>query len=271
MILVTGATGNVGRNVVSQLLDARQQVRVLTRRPAAAAFPPQVEVIAGDLTQPGTLPAALDGTDRVFLFPVQLAAFLDLARSSHLEQVVLLSSAAVTMTAPNAIADAHIDVEQAVVSSGLPHTFVRPGAFMANDLAWAASIKTKGIVRTPYGGAPSAPIDERDIAAVAVSALLGHGHAGRGYTLTGPEPLTPIERVRQLADVLGRPLHFEEQTPDDFRRETRMPAAIADSLLELLAARVGATVEITDTVSQVTGRPPYTYRQWAAHRAADFG
>jgi uncharacterized protein YbjT (DUF2867 family) len=273
MILVTGATGKVGRSVVSQLLDEGQQVRVLTRHPARAAFPGEVEVVAGDLGQPGTLPAAIEGTQRAFLFPVhgRLHAFLDLARGSRLDRVVLLSSAAVTMPHPNAIARVHLDSEHVTASAGLPWTFVRPTAFMANDLAWAPAIKSHGVVRAPYGKAVTVPIDERDIAAVAVSALLHDGHAGRSYTITGPEPLTQIDRVYQLAGVLQRPLHFEEQAPGEFRQQmSTMPAHVTDSLLELLASRVDATPEITDTVQQVTGRPPRTYRQWAARHATDF-
>jgi uncharacterized protein YbjT (DUF2867 family) len=273
MILVTGATGNVGRNVVEQLLAEGQEVRALTRDAARARFPDQVDVVSGDLSRPETLPAALDGVERAFLFPVpgQLEGFLDLARRSGVGRIVLLSSSAVTIEHPSPIARAHLDNEQAVALSGLPWTFVRPGAFMANDLRWAPQIKAEGVVRAPYGNATTAPIDERDIAAVVVTALLHDGQAGCSYTLTGPESLTQIERVQILATVLGRALRFEEQTPGQFRQQmSRLPPYVADSLLELLASRVGTTAEITGTVRQVTGRPPHSYRQWAAHHRADF-
>lgn len=273
MILVTGATGKVGRNVVEQLLAVGQEVRALTRDTSRARFPDQVNVVPGDLSRPETLPAALDGVERAFLFPVpgQLEGFLDLARRSGVERTVLLSSSAVTMEQPSTIARGHIDNEQAVARSGLPWTFVRPGAFMANDLRWAPQIKAEGVVRAPYGHAATAPIDERDIAAVVVTALLHEGHAGRSYPLTGPESLTQIERVQILAAALGQALRFEEQTPDDFRRQmSRLPPHVADGLLELLASRVGTTAQVTGTVRQVTGRPPRSYRQWADHHLADF-
>jgi uncharacterized protein YbjT (DUF2867 family) len=273
MILVTGATGNVGRNVVEQLLAEGQEVRALTRDTTRARFPGQVDVVSGDLSRPETLPAAFDGVKRAFLFPVpgHMEGFLDLARRSGTDRVVLLSSSAVTMEHPSPIARTHLDNEQVVNLSGLPWTFVRPGAFMANDLRWAPQIKAEGIVRAPYGNATTAPIDERDIAAVVVTALLHDGHAGRSYTLTGPESLTQIERVQILAAALGQALRFEEQTPSQFRQQmSRLPPFVVDGLLELLASRVGTTAEVTGTVRQVTGRPPYSYRQWAVRAIANF-
>src|ERR1700680_668219 len=219
MILVTGATGNVGRNVVEKLVAEGQEVRALTRDTARARFPDQVDVVSGDLSRPETLPAALKGVERAFLFPVPgLEGFLDLARRSGVDRIVLLSSSAVTTEHPSAIARVHLGNEQAVAQSGLPWTFVRPGAFMANDLRWAPGIKAEGVVRAPYGDATTAPIDERDIAAVVVTALLHDGQAGPSYALTGPDSLTQIERVQILAAALGQALRFEEQTPGQFRQ-----------------------------------------------------
>ncbi len=103
-----------------------------------------------------------------------------------------------------------------------------------------------------------------------VAALLGDGHAGHAYPLTGPESLTQIQRVQLLAEALGRPVRFEEQTPGDFRRTSGLPPRVADGLLSLLAARVGTTAPVTDTVQAIAGRPPHTYRQWAARHAAEF-
>src|ERR1035441_3814444 len=240
MILVTGATGNVGRNVVSQLIAAGQDVRAVTRDPATARFPEGIDVVTGDFRQPQTLAAALDGVKQAFLFPLHghLAPFLD---SEHV-----------------------------VARTGLPWTFVRPGAFMANDLRWAPQIKAVGAVHAPYPDAATAPVDERDIAAVVVAALLGDGHAGHAYTLTGPESLTQVERVQFLAEALGRPVRFAEQTPENFRRTSGLPPHVADGLLSLLAARVGTTAEVTGTVQAIAGRPPHSYRQWAARHVAEF-
>jgi uncharacterized protein YbjT (DUF2867 family) len=186
--------------------------------------------------------------------------------------VVLLSSAAVPYGPANAIGRMHADCEAAVVESGLAWTFLRPGAFMANDLNWAAGIRAAGVVRGLGGDVATSPIDERDIAAVAVRALLDDGHASQVYLLTGPEALPLVERVRILGDVLGRDLRFEEQTPEEAREQmlTHLPAEIVDSMLAMFAAAAGTVAEVSPTVREVTGRSGRRYADWAAHRAADF-
>lgn len=273
MILVTGATGNVGHNVVEQLLAHGQAVRAMTRDPSRGHFPEGVEVVAGDLSQPESLPAALDGVEGVFLFPVhgQLRSFVDLAGRGGVERIVLLSSASVTTQPPNPIAVAHLESEQIVAAGTVPWTFVRPGAFMTNDLQWAPQIRAESVVRAPYGGANLAPIDERDIAAVAVAALLGEGHAGRDYVLSGPESLSQAERVKLIAEVLGRDIRFEEQTPDEYRQAMAdRPPQIVEAFLAMLASRSGQAAEVLPTVAEVTGRPAFTYRQWVEHHRDDF-
>jgi uncharacterized protein YbjT (DUF2867 family) len=274
MILVTGATGNVGRNVVEQLLAEGQQVRALSRRPEQAGLPEGVEVLRGDLAEPDTLPAAVAGVDRAFLFPVhgQLPAFLDAARHAGVRHVVLLSSLAVSQRSDNLLGRTHADSERVVAESGIPWTVLRPGAFMANDLRWAPGIRSAGVVRAPFGAAVTAPIDERDIATVAVRALLDDGHAGRTYELTGPEPLTQVDRVRILGEVLGQDLRFAEQSRDEARQQMTAvaPAELVDALLDTFAAAVGAQAPVRPTVAEVTGRAPSRYAQWAAHHAAAF-
>ena len=273
MILVTGATGNVGHNVVEQLLGQGEAVRAMTRDPARARFPDGVEVVAGDLSQAGSLPAALKGVDRAFLFPVhgQLRSFVDLAGRCALERIVLLSSSSVTMKPLNSIGRSHADSEQTVAAGEVPWTFVRPGAFMTNDLRWAPQIKEESAVRAPFGAASSAPIDERDIAAVSVAALLGEGHAGRDYVLTGPEALSQAERVMLLSEVLGRTIRFEEQTPDEYRQAMAdRPREVVETLLAMLGGQAARTPEVRHTVADVTGRPAFTYRQWVEHHRADF-
>lgn len=274
MILVTGAAGNVGANVVRQLLDAGENVRVITRNPGDRSFPDGVEVVPGDLTRQETLPVALHGVDRAFLFPVfdGVDGFLEEARQADLRHVVLLSSASVTLPPPGWIGEVHLRLEKAVAASGLPWSYVRPEAFATNDLAWKHQIANGGVVRAAYGNAATAPIDPRDIAAVAVRALLDR-RVGEAYVLTGPESLTQIDRVRIIAETLGRPLRFEEQPREEFRKELLlrgMPAPVADHFLEGLAARDGETAPVLPTVEKVTGRPAVTYAQWVAGRAADF-
>ncbi|KUL39367.1 hypothetical protein ADL22_15995 [Streptomyces sp. NRRL F-4489] len=274
MILVTGATGNVGRNLVRELLDAGEAVRALTRDPAAAALPEGVETVPGDLARPETLPAALRGVDRAFLFPVHgaLDGFLTAAKEAGTAHIVLLSSDSVTFPEPGWIGEKHLACERAVADSGIPHSFVRPSIFMANDLGWAHQLGHGGIVRGAYGRAAMAPVDERDIAAVAAYALRAP-RPGATYELTGPQALTQIERVRIIGETLGLPARFEEVPRADVRAKLigHLPPPAADFLLDQLAAAEQTPVPVLPTVEQVTGRPAHTYAEWVAHHAADFG
>jgi uncharacterized protein YbjT (DUF2867 family) len=272
MIVVTGATGNVGRHVVDELLREGRPVRAISRNPEGAGLPAGVEVVQADLTRPDTLPAAVRGADAVFLFPLpgQLDGVLDAAREAGVGRVVLLSAASIYYQPDNALSQRHLACEQAVLGSGLPYTFLRPGAFMANDLGWAPGIKAAGVVRGPFGDAPAAAIDERDIAAVAARALLDAGHAGKTYSLTGGEALSAIERVRILGEALGRDLRFVEETREQARERmiAHVPAEIVDSVLSLLADITVA--EISPAVREIVGRAPHTYADWAAFHADDF-
>src|SRR3954451_6652740 len=208
MILVTGATGTVGREVVDQLLAAGAEVRATSREPTTAGLPAGVDVRRADLREPATMADALDGVDRAYLFPVPgaLAAFLDQAAERGLERIVLLSSMAVEQEPVNHIGRVHAECEHDVVTSGLPWTLLRPGAFMSNDLRWAPEIRATGVVRAPYGQGSTAPIDERDIAAVAVRALLAGDEPGRTYPLSGAESLTVADRVALIGAAIGRDL-----------------------------------------------------------------
>ncbi|TMR19398.1 NAD-dependent epimerase/dehydratase family protein [Nonomuraea turkmeniaca] len=275
MILVTGATGNVGSHVVRQLLEEGEKVRVLTRNPSGHAFADQVQVVTGDLTRPETLPEALSGIERAFLFPVLqgIDGFLDVAKRARLRHVVMLSSVSVTWPEPGWVGEVHLRLERSVQASGLAWTFVRPDGLPTNDLVWAPQIIEGDVVRGRYGEAATAPVDPRDIAAVAVRSLLD-GRAGEGYSVTGPQSLTQIDRLRIIAETLGRPLRWEEQSEDWFRDQMArhgMPAAGIDDYVDALTARVGKTAEVLPTVEQVTGRPPFTYAQWVADHAAAFG
>ena len=279
-VLVTGATGNVGRQVVEQLRGTGCRIRALSRSPHSANLPHDVEVVRGDLSAPDTLDACLDGVDAVFL--VWVAPFAAAARAveriaSHAERLVLLTSPHRTphpfFQQPNVLRSIHAGIEQLVEASGVRWTFLRPGAFALNCRNWwAPQIKNGDVVRWFYAAAATAPIDERDIAAVAVRALCDEGHAGREYMLTGPESLTQREQVDIIGNAIGRPLRFEELSPESARREllTLMPPSIADMLLSAYAAAVDRPAFVTTTVADVSGVPARSFRDWAVDHAAAF-
>ena len=279
-VLVTGATGNVGRQVVEQLRGTGCRIRALSRSPHSANLPHDVEVVRGDLSAPDTLDACLDGVDAVFLVwvaPFAAAAPAVERIASHAERLVLLTSPHRTphpfFQQPNVLRSIHAGIEQLVEASGVQWTFLRPGAFALNCRNWwAPQIKKGDVVRWFYAAAATAPIDERDIAAVAVRALCDEGHAGREYMLTGPESLTQREQVDIIGDAIGRPLRFEELSPESARREllTLMPPSIADMLLSAYAAAVDRPAFVTTTVADVSGVPARSFRDWAVDHAAAF-
>ena len=280
-VLVTGATGRVGRVVIDQLLAAGVPVRALTRRSAAAAgLPPAVEVATGDLTIPESLDAALQGAGAVFLVwtaPPMTAPAVIARLATHAQRVVFLSSPHRTphpfFQQPNPMAALHAKIESLIAAAGLASTIIRPGMFALNTLHWwAARIRNGDVVRWPCGAAETAPIDERDIAAVAARALCEDRHGGGDYVLTGPESLSQAEQVRIIGDAIGRRIQFDELSPEDFRRETAgiWPAPVVDMLLAAWKATLGQPAFVTSTVSDVLGSPARTFRQWAADHAAAF-
>src|SRR5277367_522945 len=222
-MLVIGATGNVGRQVVSQLIAAQVGVRALTRNPESASLPDQVEVFCGDLTVPESLDRALEDVDAVFLVWVapRTAVAPAIARiAKYVGRVVLLSAPHRTphpfFQQPNPGATLLAEIERTIENSGMQRTFLRPGMFAGNALRWwAPQIRAGDVVRWPYADAPTAPIDERDIAAVAVRVLCEEGHGGKDYVLTGPESLSQLEQVKIIGDAIGRRLRYEEMSADE--------------------------------------------------------
>ncbi|MDQ1016522.1 NAD(P)H-binding protein [Streptomyces afghaniensis] len=266
----------MGRHVVGRLVRAGARVRALTRNPATAALPEGVETYEGDLRHPHTLRAALRGVERLYLFPVPETAreVVAAAREAGVRRIVVLSSSSVLDTSgDNHSAEHHRAVERAVRESGIEWTFVRPDEFATNVLwKWGPSIRGEGVVRAPYGDAPRVLVHEADVADVAVAALLEDGHAGQAYVLTGPEAITQTEQVRAIAEAIGRPVAFEEITPDQAREAMgkAMPAPVVEMVLGYLADAVAHPPVPVDTVRRVTGRPARTFAHWAADHAADF-
>jgi uncharacterized protein YbjT (DUF2867 family) len=280
MIMVIGATGRIGRAVIDHLLRAGVSVRAVTRRPAAANLPAAVEVVPGDLTKPASLVACLHGVDVVFLLWTAPDATLPVVISQiacHATRIVALTSphqvAHPFFEQPNAMAALHAHLERLIAAAGVEFTILRPGVFASNALAWwAPTIRDGDVVRWPYGAAEAAPIDERDIAAVAAHALCEDGHNGAEYVLTGPQSLSQVEQVRIIGEVIGRRLRFEEMRAEDFRREmTRQaPGPWVDMLLAAWRATLGHRALVTSTVAAVTGSPARTFRHWAGDHVNAF-
>lgn len=275
-ILVTGATGSVGRHVVGQLLGRGERVRALSRTPETAALPDNAEVVRGDLSRPETLEPALAGVDRLYLFPVPDTAeeCVDLAVRAGVKRVVVLSSDAVNTryeVAGDSVDD-HQAVENAVERSGVAWTFLRPVAFASNTLFWAHSIRTEGVVRAAYPHAAQALVHEADIAEVATAALLSDGHEGVGYTVTGPAAVTQVAQVRAIARAIGRDIRFEQMTPEAKRDEMLqyLPADSVDMILGYFAIAVEHPDPVTDTVQRVTGHPARSFATWTVDHADAF-
>jgi uncharacterized protein YbjT (DUF2867 family) len=274
-ILVTGATGNVGRPLIDGLLAEGARVRALTRDPAAANLPPQVEVSGGDYTAPGVFADAVGGADAVFVnigaIRGGLGDLLAAARDQGVSKIVLLSSTTVRDQGEQeyALGAQHKMAEDAIKVSGLDWTILRCGGFATNTLGWAATVRADRVVRATYGQAAMALIAEQDIAAAAVRTLLDPGHAGQTYYLTGPESLTQIQQAAAIGTAIGRPVRFEELPPETFRQHAtqRFPAPVVDDLLRNWAQSVGQTADIGPDLEKIIGRPATTYAQWAAQHA----
>lgn len=281
MILVTGATGTVGRTLVDRLLEAEAPVRALTRRPEFANLPAGVEVIHGDLADPSSLAPALHGVTQVFLLsdgPGIPAHDTNLARAAaraKVDRIVKLSVLrAGAGPADDPIAGWHRSGEQAVRDSGLAWTFLRCVGFMSNALHWADTIRTQDTVYAPYGNGRNAVIDPADIAAVAATVLTTPGHEGHAYPLTGPQAHSPGEQVDILAEALGRPLHYVDVPPHTARQSLiahGLPAEVADGIMAVRAAGLDASLSVIHpTVERITGVPARTFRDWVERHRGSF-
>ena len=279
-ILVTGATGNVGREVVKQLQASGCRVRAMSRTPQSAGLPDDVEVIGGDLCAPETLERCLDGVDAVLLVWVAglapaAPALERIAR--HARRIVFVSSPHNIQhpffQQPNGLRLIHAGVDDLIRNSGLQWTLLRPGAFALNSRNWwGPQIRQGNVVRWFYADAETAPVHEADIAAVAVRALRDEGHDRKEYVLTGPESLTQREQVRDIGEAIGRPLSFKELSPDAARQQllSLWPAPVQDMLLSAYGAAVGQPALVTSTIADVTGKPAASFYQWAVEHAKDF-
>ncbi len=267
-ILVAGATGNAGRQVVRELLALGQRVRALTRNAAGADLPAGVEVVEGDLTRPETVP--FDGVTGVHLLANAGADYADLLTGPEL---VELAEQAGVRRVTLVWSGSRSPVEEAVTASSLEWTVLRPMDFMSNALAWAGPVREKGEVREPFPHARSALVHEGDIGAVAAAVLARGGHGGRTYTLTGPESLSVPEQVATISAVVGREIRYVEQTEEEARDETLArgtPSEFADVLLAWKRDMPAEGYTVVPTVEDVLGRPARSFASWVGEHAGHF-
>ncbi|MEV0621840.1 NAD(P)H-binding protein [Nonomuraea sp. NPDC050404] len=281
MILVIGATGNVGRQVLSQLHamgTADVRALVLPRAAASARVPNGIGVAVGSLDAPDGLAEALTGIETVFLVwpflstrgaPAVLEA---IARNAR--RLVYLSSIGVDgrpEERDDPIFKLHAGMERLIEESGLPRTVLRADTIASNTLSWADQIRATGVVRGPLT-APTAVIDPRDIAAVAVRTLTDDTHLGSTYRLTGPRTISRPEQVLAIGAAIDRELRFEEVPVQDSRAQMLAdgrPPALVDALLSAAENRSASTL-VTSTVADLTGRPPRSFQQWARDHHESF-
>ena len=277
-VLVTGATGTVGRLVVEGLLADGEKVRAVTRTPATAGLPAAVEVVAADLNDPTTLtPRLFDGVDRVVVFPIAgVADLVETALAGGTPHFVVLSSLAAALEHPRDVGSAsavhHLAVEEAVKSRTDRWAVVRPGTFANNLLSWAYPIKAGRPIRAPYLQSAQAPIHEADVAD-AVLSLLRDTERLRGSThpITGPQALTRIQQVAAIEAAIGTRIELVEIAPQQFREETApfIPAGITDMLLHYWRDTLTEPDQVR-SIRPLCGRDGRELRQWARDHAADF-
>ncbi|MGC4952742.1 SDR family oxidoreductase [Actinomadura citrea] len=281
MIVVMGATGNVGRPLVRTLAEAGEQVTAVSRTDPGD-LPAGVAHRAADLAEPETLRPVLDGADALFLLvaghllgsPEDLdpRAVLDVVKSAGVERVVLMSSQGAG-TRPAAHGHSHLRAfEDAVRESGVGWTILRPGGFDSNAFAWAEPIRAHRAAAAPFADVALPFVHPSDIAEVAAAVLRESGHEDRVYELTGPAPVSPRERARTIGDALGVPVAFAEQTREEARAQMTafMPAPVVDGTLDILGRPTEDERRVRPDVEKVLGRPARSFAQWTEENLGAF-
>ena len=276
MILVTGATGNNGIELIKRLSSLGAAVRGMVRKQhdRGSGTLPGVEFMTGDFDDPGSIRRALEGIERAFLVTnssdraeAQQLGFVEVARAVGLRHIVYLSQLHAAGNSPVRFLRYHAVVEDAIDSSGITYTHLRPNLYMQGLLGFRSSIISEGRFFAPAGDARVSIVDVRDIAAVAAAALTESGHEGKIYDITGPQALTHAEMASQLSDALGRDVAFvdiPEQAMRDMLFAFGIPAWQADGLIEDYAHyRLGEASTISSAVVDVTGRPPRSFAAFA--------
>jgi uncharacterized protein YbjT (DUF2867 family) len=279
-VVVTGATGHVGGQVVAQLAGTGARVRALARDPSSVSG---AEAVTGDLMRPGSLGPVFSGADAAFLvFPSVTgdasAAGLIEVLTAAVPHVVYLSAFGVTDEPdPHARPDgtilgSHAYIEGHLTASAQAATLLRASGFAANTLGWADQIRGGDVLRWFHADARRALVHEADLAAVAVRALLDGPRGSARHHLSGPEQLTQREQLEAIGAALGRPLRFAEMAPEDAVRELGrvFPAEMAEGIVAAHGGFVDTPEPMTHEVEELTGRPARTFAQWARDHAADF-
>jgi uncharacterized protein YbjT (DUF2867 family) len=280
-ILVTGARGDIGGAVLAGLLAAGEPVRASSRAPRHGEFLSGIDVVRLDLTEPASWPSSLVDVRKVFLYahPERAAQFAAVARKAGVEHAVLLSSFTVLYPDSEAyvvaseIAARHLAAERALDEAGLARTFVRPGYYATNALRWWQSIRTERVLRTAFPDAVISPVHERDIAQVAVQALLDDVHIGAAYPVLGAGPVTVREQVAAIAGALGEPVRLEEVDVHTYRAQllTQLPEPVVEGILKDRGSVPELPADLaTDAVPEILGRPALTFAEWARDHAVDF-
>ncbi|MEV7869667.1 NAD(P)H-binding protein [Streptomyces sp. NPDC088124] len=278
MIVVTGATGNIGRPLTQALAEGGRQVTAVSRH--TAVVPNGVRHVVADLAEPAALKPALAGAKALFLLlsgdlhatGAHPADIIREAADSGVRRVVLLSTLGVVTRPFGTTRIAMRALEDMLRESGLEWAILRPGGFASNALWWAESVRTQRVVAAPFGDVGVPIIDPEDIAAVAAACLLDDRHTSGVFELTGPEVITPRRQAEAIAAALGSPVRFHELTRDEAKAAmTRsMPAELADDTLDILGSPNPAELRVSPDVQRVLGRAPRPFADWAARNAAAF-
>lgn len=278
MIVVTGATGNIGRPLTQALAEAGEQVVAVSRH--TAAVPNGVRHVVADLAEPAGLKPALAGAKALFLLlsgdlhatGANPADIIGEAAAGGVRRIVLLSTLGVVTRPSGQTRIAMRALEDLLRESGMEWTILRPGGFASNALWWAESVRAQQVVAAPFGDIGVPIVDPADIAEVAAACLLDDRHNGGIYELTGPEVITPRRQAEAIAAVLGSPVRFHELTRDEARTamSQSMPAELADDTLDILGSPSPAELRVSPDVQQVLGRAPRSFADWAARNVAAF-
>ncbi len=283
MLLITGATGHIGKPLVELLLERGAPVRVLVRDAAKVAdwSARGAEVATGDFDEPASLDAAMAGVERVFLLsnaspdaPRLQGAVVEAAQRVGVRHLVKFSALGASPDSPVSLLRWHAQTERQIADSGVPYTFLRPNGFIQNLLNNVQSVKGAGMFAAPQGEGKASSVDMRDIAAVAANVLTESGHEGQTYDITGPEALSNTEVAAKMTTAIGKPVRYQDVPPDAYAQTMRgfgMPDWLADGLTELTVYYAGNNAaQVTDLVQRVGKTTPRTLDAWLAENAAAF-